>query len=385
MDISKTDSGVCVDGFTAGGAKEGRYGVAIIAGDKPCRAAAVFTTNTMKAAPILLSMEKVAGGELQAVIANSGNANACVAAGMDDAKKMCEIAAKMLSLSPDKVAVASTGIIGRKMDIGAIEKVADKVSKDLTDKPVGSLRAAKAIMTTDTREKSLSFKYKGIEAGGICKGAGMISPQMATMLCFITTDADVDPKTLQECLRNAVGDSFNMLVIDDCMSTNDMVLLLSSGKVKCAKEDFQTLLNHLTKELAKLLALDGEGATKYIEVEVRGAKDRETARKAAKAIISSSLVKTAVHGENPNWGRIAAAMGSVIKYDFEKIDLFFESGSEKAAVVVKGVMKELEPARKILKNKELRITVDLNSGKESAVGYGCDLTCEYIKINAEYN
>jgi glutamate N-acetyltransferase/amino-acid N-acetyltransferase len=304
---------------------------------------------------------------------------------MDDAKKMCEIAAKMLSLSPDKVAVASTGIIGRKMDIGAIEKVADKVSKDLTDKPVGSLRAAKAIMTTDTREKSLSFKYKGIEAGGICKGAGMISPQMATMLCFITTDADVDPKTLQECLRNAVGDSFNMLVIDDCMSTNDMVLLLSSGKVKCAKEDFQTLLNHLTKELAKLLALDGEGATKYIEVEVRGAKDRETARKAAKAIISSSLVKTAVHGENPNWGRIAAAMGSVIKYDFEKIDLFFESGSEKAAVVVKGVMKELEPARKILKNKELRITVDLNSGKESAVGYGCDLTCEYIKINAEYN
>ncbi len=385
MDIERTSKGVCVDGFSAGGLKEGRYGVALIVAETPCKAAAVYTTNTMKASPVVLTAGKTSKGMLQAIIANSGNANACVKGGMEDAKKMCEMAGKMLGINPSMVAVASTGIIGRKIDLGAIEKVALKVSKEMSNAPEASTRAARAIMTTDTKEKSVSFKYKGIEVGGICKGSGMISPKMATMLCFITTDADLDQKTLQDCLTNSVEDSFNMLVIDGCMSTNDMVLLLSSGKVGCNKQDFQILLNHLTKELTRLMALDGEGATKYIEVEVSGAKDKETARKAVRAIISSDLVKTAVHGENPNWGRIAGAMGSVIEYDFEKIDLHYQSGKEKAAVVLKGVMRDLDPARKILKSKELRIIVNLNSGKESAVGYGCDLSCEYIRINAEYN
>jgi glutamate N-acetyltransferase/amino-acid N-acetyltransferase len=330
-------------------------------------------------------MKKVAKGEVQAVIANSGNANACVAGGLEDAKKMCEIAAKKLGISPEKVAVASTGIIGRKIDLAVIEKLADKASKGLSSSPEGSTNAARAIMTTDTKEKQLSFEYKGVDIGGICKGAGMIAPNMATMLCFITTNADLGSADLHDCLKKSADDTFNMLVIDNDMSTNDMVLLLSSGTVKCGKDDFQFLLSHLSRELAKMMAADGEGATKFVEVEVTGAKDKETARKAVKAIISSSLVKTAMHGENPNWGRIAAAMGSVIEYDFEKIDLYFSSGKEKAAVVEKGEMKDLASARKVLKNAKIKVSVNLNSGKESAVGWGCDMTSGYIKINAEYN
>lgn len=213
----------------------------------------------------------------------------------------------------------------------------------------------------------------------------MLAPNMATMLCFITTNADLSEKVLQECLKNAVDDSFNMISVDGDMSTNDTVLLLSSGKVKCAREDFQGLLSHLTKELAKLQVRDGEGATKFIEVVVQGAEDRKTARSAVHAIISSPLVKTAVYGGNPNWGRIAAAMGKVIEFDYARIDLSFESGGKRAAVVEKGDMRDLAPARDILKNKDIRIVVDLNCGKEKATGWGCDLTEGYIKINAEYN
>jgi len=385
MEIKKTKTGICLDGFSAGGLKEGKYGVAMISAEKICRAAGVFTTNTMKAAPVLLTMEKVAGGRVQAVIANSGNANCCVKGGMEDAKKMARLAGELLGIRSEHVAVASTGIIGRKMDLAAVEKIAGKVSKEMACSPEAGMKAAKAIMTTDTREKMLSFECDGIEVAGVCKGAGMISPKMATMLCFITTNADLGVPDLTDCLRRSVQDSFNMLVVDGDMSTNDMVLLMSSGTRKCGKADFQALLDHLCREFAKLLALDGEGATKFIEVEVSGAADKETARKAAKAIVSSNLVKTAMHGENPNWGRIAAAMGSVIGYDFEKIDLVFSSGRKTASVVEKGEMKDLAQARNVLKAKDIRVSVNLNSGKESAVAWGCDMTCGYIKINAEYN
>jgi glutamate N-acetyltransferase / amino-acid N-acetyltransferase len=385
MDYKKTSSGVCVDDFYASGVKEGKYGVAFIMNKAPCRCAAVFTTNTMKAAPVLLSMEKVKKGGLQAVIVNSGNANACVKGGMDDAKNMCEIAGKLLGLAPEKIAVSSTGIIGRKIDLAIIEERAKKAKESLANTPEGSGSAARAIMTTDTVKKELSFEYKGIEIGAICKGVGMLCPNMATMLCFITTNADLPEKDLQSCLKEAVDDSFNMTSVDGDMSTNDTVLLLSNGRKKCVKADFQEILSYLTKELAKLLVRDGEGATKYIEVEVRGAKDKKTARRAVQAIISSPLVKTAVYGENPNWGRIAAAMGKVIVFDFSKTDLSFESGGKIASVVEQGEMRDLAPARAVLKEKDIRIIVNLNSGKEKAVGYGCDLTEGYIKINAEYN
>ena len=385
MEYTKTASGICVDDFYAGGVKEGKYGVALIMNKKPCRCAAVFTTNTMKAAPVLVSMEKVKKGDLQAVIVNSGNANACVKGGLEDAKKMCELAGKILSISPEKVAVSSTGIIGRKIDLAVIEDRAKKAMDSLANTPEGSSSAAKAIMTTDTVKKELSFEYKGIEIGSICKGVGMLCPNMATMLCFITTNADLPKKDLQACLKEAVDDSFNMTSVDGDMSTNDTVLLLSSAKLKCPRGDFQMLLSHITKELSKLLVRDGEGATKYIEVEVLGAKDKKTARSAVQAIISSPLVKTAVYGENPNWGRIAAAMGKVIEFDFSRTDLSFESGDKKASVVEKGDMRDLAPAREILKNKDIRIVVNLNCGKEKATGWGCDLTEGYIKINAEYN
>jgi glutamate N-acetyltransferase/amino-acid N-acetyltransferase len=205
------------------------------------------------------------------------------------------------------------------------------------------------------------------------------------MLCFLTTNADLSPAVLKDCLKKAVGESFNMLVVDGCMSTNDMVLLMSSRKTRCKKDDFSSLLSHITRELTKLMALDGEGATKFLEVEVSGAKNKKTAVLAAKSIVSSDLVKTAMFGENPNWGRVAGAMGSVIKFDFNKIDLSFESAGVRAPLVVKGVMQDLAAARGVLKNKDIKVFVNLNSGKEKAVAWGCDLSYDYVKINAEYN
>lgn len=385
MAIKETEKGVCIDGFKANGHKDGKYGVALIVAEKPCEAAAVFTTNTVKAAPVLLTKEKIRKGKIQAVIANSGNANACVKGAMEDAKKMCEIASKYTSVDKEKIAVSSTGIIGRKIRLDEIDRITKIVSEGLTSSPEGSRNAAKAIMTTDTVEKMVSYEYKGIEVGGICKGSGMIAPNMATMLCFLTTNAALTSIQMQASLRKAVDETFNMLSIDEDMSTNDTVLLLSSGKIRCRREDFDYLLLHTCRELTKKLARDGEGAKKLVEVEVVGAKNQRDARSAVKAITASNLVKTAIHGENPNWGRIAAAMGRRIKFDFEKINLTFESEKGKAAVVEKGEMKDLTAAHEVLKGENIKITVALNSGKAKAVGWCCDLTEGYIKINAEYN
>ncbi|MBN2250785.1 MAG: bifunctional glutamate N-acetyltransferase/amino-acid acetyltransferase ArgJ [Candidatus Altiarchaeota archaeon] len=385
MEIRKTGSGICVDGFQAAGAREGKYGVALIMGENPCEAAGAYTRNSLKAAPVIVTAGKIDRGRLQAVIANSGNANACVKEGMQDAEKMCGIAGGLLGVTPDRIGVASTGIIGRRLDLESIEKLAGKAASNLSNSFEGGLDAAKAIMTTDTIPKQLSFEYKGIEIGGICKGSGMIAPDMATMLCFLATNAKLPAEELRECLKEAVDESFNMLVIDGDMSTNDMVLLLSSGKTECIIEDFQALLNHATKEFAKLMAFDGEGATKFLEVKVRGASDKESAKAAAKAIVASSLVKCAMNGENPNWGRIAAAMGSVMEYEPLKMSIAFGSGKGETTVYEKGEAKDLAKAREILKDREINVTVDLDSGKSEAVSWGCDLTKEYVRINAEYN
>jgi glutamate N-acetyltransferase/amino-acid N-acetyltransferase len=385
MDIKKTEYGVCIDGFSAAGVKEGKYGVALIAAKEPCAVAGVFTKNEMKAAPVLLTKEKIRKGALQAIIANSGNANACVKEGMEDAMEMCKIAADELGIDYGRIAVASTGIIGRRLDINKVEDLARKAAFQMAATPQATIDATKAIMTTDTKEKYLSFEYKGIHVGGICKGSGMINPNMATMLCFLTTNADLPPAVLRDCLKRAASETFNMLVVDGCMSTNDMVLLMSSRKTRCKKDVFQMLLNHITRELARLMALDGEGATKFLEVEVSGAKNKKTAMLAAKAIVSSDLVKTAMFGENPNWGRIAGAMGSVIKFDFNRIDLSFESDNVRAPLVIKGAMQDLAPARAVLKKRDIKVLVNLNSGKEKAAAWGCDLSYDYVKINAEYN
>lgn len=384
MDIRSINSGICIDGFRAAGIKKGKYGVALIVNDKICEAAGVFTTNSIKGAHIPVDRKGLKNG-FQTIVINSGNANACVKSGIRDAERMCEIAGRELDIDPKHIGVASTGIIGIKLDLERIENLIKKASLRLLNSPEGSESAAKAIMTTDTKLKQISFEYKGIKIGGIAKGAGMIAPNLATMLCFLTTNADLDRETLQRILERAVNDSFNLLVIDGDMSTNDTVLLMSNRRKSCNSKDFQYLLSYTTKEMAKLMAMDGEGATKFLEVELRGAKTANDARAGAKAIISSPLVKTAVFGENPNWGRIIAAMGSEINFDFEKTDILFESKKSKAYVVKKGKAMDLDKIRNILRGKEIRIVVNLNSGKEKAMAWGCDLTSGYIKINASYN
>ena len=384
MAVSESGDGICIGGFTASGARKGKYGLALIVADKVCRTAAVFTRNKIKASPVLLDMEKLGNG-FQAIAANSGNANACVKEGMVDAERMCHLAAEETGVRVENVGVASTGIIGRPMDMKVIEELIKEAAQTLSASHDGSRKAAEAIMTTDTMVKELSVEYNGVKVGGIAKGAGMISPDMATMLCFISTNADLGRNELQSALAEAVDESFNMLVIDGDMSTNDMVLLLSNHSKKCSLADFKHALKYFTREMAKRMALDGEGATKYLEVEVKGAKSREDARKSARAIASSSLVKTALYGENPNWGRITAALGSVTDFLFEETDIIFESSEGRVVVLEKGEVGDLKKARNVLGEKELKLTVDLNLGESAATAYGCDLTPQYVEINAGYN
>jgi len=380
----KTDSGICINGFKAAGIQKGRYGIALIVADEICESVGVFTRNNITASHIHVTKKALKNG-LRAIVVNSGNANACVKNGISDAKRMCEITARVLGINRKNIGLASTGIIGKKMDIKLIEELIKKASLNLKSSKISGINAAKAIMTTDTCEKYFSAEYKGIKIGGITKGAGMIAPNMGTMLCFLTTNADFERKILQKSLKKSVEKSFNMISVDACMSTNDTVLLISNRKKKCNIKDFQYLLDYVTIELAKKIARDGEGSKKFIEVIVKNAKDEKSAREGAKAIVSSSLVKTAVYGENPNWGRIIAALGSVIKFDFNKIDIIFESNKKKAIVIKRGIARELEKARKILKNKDIRIIVNLDQGKKTATSWGCDLSPKYVKINAKYN
>ncbi|MFH0862094.1 MAG: bifunctional ornithine acetyltransferase/N-acetylglutamate synthase [Candidatus Altiarchaeota archaeon] len=384
MDFRETRYGVCLPGFKAWGIKRGKYGVALIVSDKVCEAAAVFTKNSVKAAPVKYCQKVIKGG-IQAIVANSGNANCCVPNGLADAQEMASEAGRALGINPRNVAVSSTGIIGRRMDIGQVRELIVEASGSMAPSPNGSLQAAKAIMTTDTRIKMYSAEYRGIRVGGICKGAGMIAPDMATMLCFITTNAKLPKARLQSSLKEACEVSFNMVSVDGDMSTNDTVLLLTNKSQNCRAEDFQRLLTHVMCELAKMIARDGEGASKFLEVEVNGAASIKAARLAVKAIINSPLVKTAFYGENPNWGRIVAAMGSRIRVDESKVDLSFHSGKSSAKLVSYGKILNPDASRAVLANRNIRVVVDLHDGKHSAVGWSCDLTPEYVNINAGYN
>ena len=384
MKTKETKKGVCVEGFKAAGVRKGKYGLALISCDKVCATAGVFTKNSVKAAPVLLTKSAVKSG-IQAIVANSGSANACVKDGVEDAKKMAELTANAVRIKTSNVGVASTGIIGRRLDMKLVSSLIEKASKKLSKSSKGSLDAAKAIMTTDTKPKQVSIEHKGLQVGGICKGAGMLEPNMATMLCFITTNAKLSNKQLQTALKRSVDKSFNMTVVDADMSTNDTVLLLSSGKKKCSTTVFQTLLDYVTLKLAKMMVMDAEGASKYFEVEINNARDSNSARKAAKSVVSSSLVKTALYGENPNWGRIEAAIGSKIKISAMKLTITLKSSRGSVRVFDRGVVGNLEKARKILKDKEIYMKVNLRLGSSSAKAFGCDLTEKYVKINAGYN
>jgi len=400
MKIEVVKGGICaVKGVRAYGIKEGNKGLALIEGKGI--AAGMFTINKIKAAPVSFTRKQLEKGEgrIGAIIANSGCANSFTGEkGIWGAERMAELVSSSLGVDKEEVAVASTGSIGKQLDMGLIERQLGEVVKGLSSEGEGSKAVAKAIMTTDTfhKERAISIDTgdeERVVIGGIAKGSGMIFPHLATatMLSFIYTDASLGEEALRRSLKDAVDNSFNMIVVDGDMSTNDMVLLVSTGRsVKISEADFKEGLNLVCKELAKLIARDGEGATKFVEVIVRGAASVEDAREVAKSIVRSPLVKSAIFGERLDltYGRIIAAIGSsAISGDIEpgeiSISLKGENGKE-VLVVKKGEFVDLSGmARNIMKEKEMIIDVDLGGGKEEveATAWGCDLSYDYVRIN----
>jgi glutamate N-acetyltransferase/amino-acid N-acetyltransferase len=390
--------GICaVKGVLAAGSCEDDYGMALIVSEDNT-ASAVFTRNKILAAPVLVSKESLEDGKLSAIVANSGNANCCTGKeGLENARQMRDKVSDALDIKSSDVAVASTGIIGRKLPMDTINHLIDKALLKLENSPKASRDAAEAIMTTDTLPKELAVESTSttgekFRIGGICKGSGMIAPNMATFLCFITTDVEATPEELSESLKEAVSNTFNMMVVDGDVSTNDTVILMASGSSGRIDYKFQEALEYLCTGLSKLIARDGEGASKLIEAVVKGGQTTEDARKAAKAIVTSPLVKSAIFGGDPNWGRIAAAVGySGAEMDAETMTITLESPHKKVAIVNDGSIKafegseELETAEEIMKGEEIKITVDLSLGEAEATAFGCDLTYDYVRINADYS
>ncbi|MBD3260286.1 MAG: bifunctional glutamate N-acetyltransferase/amino-acid acetyltransferase ArgJ [Candidatus Altiarchaeales archaeon] len=375
--------GVCIPGFKANGLRKDKLGLGIIAADRLCDFAACYTKNHVKAAPVKLMMAHE--GPLSAVALNSGNANACVSTGYEDAARLRREVALLLDVSEKEVAVASTGVIGKPMPLEEYVSLSKKVVEYLKPGEEGSLACAQAIMTTDTKAKQHSVEHKGIQVGGVAKGAGMIAPEMATMLCVLTTNADLVQKDLQSCLSKAVEKSFNMTCVDGDMSTNDCTYLLSNRKQSCEVRDFQEALDRVCVNLARQIAWDGEGATKRLTFKVVGAKDERQAKDAVSALCASPLVKTAYHGANPNWGRIFASIGSQVDFNWLNAKITYEAGSLKYAIFSNGKAQEPSGARPILTQNKITTTIDLAQGSAEAEGWGCDLSPEYIRINAEYN
>lgn len=396
MKIEVIKGGLCaVKGVRAYGLKEGSKGLALIEGEG--KATGTFTVNKLRAAPVNFTEKQLKRGETRAIIANSGCANSFTGEeGMRNANRMAELAASSLGIDKEEIAVASTGPIGVQLDMGLIERQLGEVVKGLTSEKEGSTAAAKAIMTTDTFLKEVAISVDTgngarIVIAGIAKGSGMIAPHMttATMLSFIYTDASLEDGVLSRSLQEAVDDSFNMTVVDGDMSTNDMVLLVSTGKSgKIGEADFKAVLTFVCQELAKLIARDGEGATKFVEVRVKGAPSVTDAREAARAIVRSPLVKSAIFGERADLtcGRIIAAMGSVIRaedLDLSSISISLKSDKEVLAVKNGEFMDLSGSAREIMKGKDIFIDVDLGAGGEAeATAWGCDLSYDYVKINA---
>jgi glutamate N-acetyltransferase / amino-acid N-acetyltransferase len=389
----RIEGGICaVPGVRAAGARTGKYGLALIAASGA--AAGMFTTNKVRAAPLDVTAQHLAAsGHLDGVIANSGCANAYTGPrGLEDARAMARLLAGLLATDEKKIGVASTGVIGRYMDLPLITQLFEQAKVRLRSNGEASSEAERAIMTTDTREKEIAVEHEGLRVAGIVKGAGMIEPHVATMLCFLYTDADFPAQKLHDCLADAVKDSFNMLTVDGDTSTNDTVLLTSTGKAKGREADFREALRYVCMELARMMARDGEGASKYFETVVQGARSVEDARLAAKAVARSSLVKTAVYGADPNWGRIICAVGySGAEMDPTKITLGLEGTSPegrslKVSLVEKGRIVDgvLDQAKEIMKGDTITINIDLALGSAGARGFGCDLTHEYVNVNANY-
>lgn len=406
------DGSVCAPkGFKANGLHCGirknkeRKDLALIVSEAPCAAAAMFTTNRVKAASVLVTQEYLASGKAQAIICNSGNANACTGEpGMKAARTMAALAAKKLGIDEKLVAVGSTGVIGVPLPVDPIKGSLDALVAGLAATPAGADAALAAIMTTDTKEKKIAIEFplggKKARIGAIVKGAGMIHPSMATMLCYVTTDAAIDSGALDKALKAAVNHSFNRVTVDQDTSTNDTIVVLANGLAGNAKvkktgaeyEAFAAALEYVCVYLARAVAADGEGATKLVTCTVSGAKDEKTAEALAKAIISSSLVKTACFGADANWGRILCAMGySGAAFEPETVNIGFKSKAGKLAVCKKGASIPFseEVAKKVLSEAEIEIVVELKKGSVAAgegkvTAWGCDLTYEYVKINGDY-
>jgi len=407
--ITLIEGGItAVPGFLAAGVRAGikRRGLdlmVIYSEDGPVPAAGAFTTNKIKGAPLILSQKHIRGGKIGAIVANSGIANVFTGKkGLKDAEKMAELTAGLLKLRKREVIVASTGIIGVRLPIGKILKGIRAAARELDSSREASLNAAKAIMTTDTFPKEAAAKVElkdgtVVTIGGIAKGAGMICPKMkcATMLAFIVTDAKITPEALRLALAHAVDNTFNMLNIDGDTSTSDMVVVMANGRAGNSEitpermdENFLSGLECVMGELAWMIARDGEGSTKVIQVHVLNAKTLEEARKAAKTIAGSNLVKSAIFGRDPNWGRVIAALGySGVSFNPRKLVLEFESERGRV-VLVKGenppTKKLLARARDILRSKEIEIRISLGVGRECATALGCDLTYDYVRINSRY-
>ena len=398
------NGGVCAPaGFRAAGVHCGirknksKKDLALIYSDTPCAAAAVYTQNLVKGAPITVTRENIADGRAQAVLCNSGNANTCNADGPAVARRMCELAASACGLDPRDVIVASTGVIGQRLDISPIEASVGALKDALSE--TGSRDAAEAIMTTDTarKEVAVAFTVGGVECrlGGIAKGSGMIHPNMATMLVFLTTDCAISSELLQKALAADAADSFNMISIDGDTSTNDMVSILANGKagnppITAEGPDydaFAAALAFVTRTLCRSIAKDGEGATKLLECRVSGARSLTDARTVAKSIICSSLVKAAMFGADANWGRVLCAIGySGADTDPHGVDVSFSSEAGTVHVCEKGAGVEFseETAKAVLSADEIRIDVTLHDGSAEATAWGCDLTYDYVHINGDY-
>ncbi len=398
-----TDGGVCAaKGFIAGGIHCGirknksKRDLALIYSEKKANAAAVYTTNLVKGAPLVVTKMNLMDGMAQAVICNSGNANTCNANGIEIAQKMAQLTGDVMGISSDDVVVASTGVIGQPLDIEPISNNMQQLKASLGN---NSKEAAEGIMTTDTvlKEIAVSFDINGVECkiGGIAKGSGMIHPNMATMLVFITTDAAISSPMLQKALSTDIQNTFNMVSVDGDTSTNDMVCVLANGlagneEITEDGEAFNTFmeaLNTVTVHLCRMIAGDGEGATKLLECKVSGAADEDTAKTVAKSVICSSLTKAAMFGADANWGRVLCAIGySGADVDVTKVDVSFVSPKGEISVCKNGAGIDFseEIAKEILLEKEITIDIKLNSGDAEATAWGCDLTYDYVKINGDY-
>ena len=397
------NGGICAaKGFTAGGIHCGirknksKRDLSLIFSETKASAAAVYTTNLVKGAPLAVTKMHLMNGIAQAVICNSGNANTCNANGIEIAQQMSAITAEALGIDDDDVIVASTGVIGQPLDITPIKNSIGELKESLGN---NSAEAAEGIMTTDTVQKEIavSFEIGGVicKIGGIAKGSGMIHPNMATMLVFITTDTAISPEMLQKALSSDIQNTFNMVSVDGDTSTNDMVSVLANGmagnkEITAEDEDFDTFmkaLNTVTVHLCRMIAGDGEGATKLLECRVTGASDEKTAKTVAKSVICSSLTKAAMFGADANWGRVLCAIGySGAEVDVTKVDVSFTSAKGTIPVCKdgSGIDFSEEKAKEILLEKEIIINVGLNSGEFTSTAWGCDLTYEYVKINGDY-